>query len=113
MRGKGEFKRVASITHYVQNIKEERKDENKKVEELPYKRALKTRKLGDSSEKTLCCAVTGKLEQDKLRSNFNLRSQAALHARSVKKERRLHKATKRTEVIKKGEGEERSKKECQ
>ncbi|XP_032684594.1 RNA-binding protein 28 isoform X2 [Odontomachus brunneus] len=79
--------------------KGKRKAEDITVEELSNKR-VKTRKLDDSNE-MFYAGITSKLGQNKLRSNFNLKSQAALHIKTVKKERKLRKTTKQTEVTKK------------
>lgn len=79
--------------------KGKRKDEDTMMEELMNKR-VKRRKSDDSNE-TLYAGITGQLGQNKLRSNFNLESQAALHVRTIKKERKLRKTTKQTEVAKK------------
>lgn len=78
--------------------KNKRKNEDIK-EEVPAKR-VKVRKLNDLDEKSYA-GMTSKLGQDKLRSNFNLKSQADLHTRTVKKQKKLSKATKQLNVVKK------------
>lgn len=78
--------------------KNKRKNEGTK-DDVPAKR-VKVRKLKDPNEKSFA-GTAGKLGQDKLRSNFNLKSQAELHKRTVKKQKKLNKATKQLNVVKK------------
>lgn len=78
--------------------KNKRKNEDTK-EEVPAKR-IKARKLNDLDEKSYA-GITSKLGQDKLRSNFNLKSQADLHTQTVKKQKKLNKATKQLNIVKK------------
>ncbi|XP_018299989.1 RNA-binding protein 28 isoform X2 [Mycetomoellerius zeteki] len=77
--------------------KDKRKNEDK--EEVPTKR-VKVRKLNDQEEKSYA-GMTSKLGQDKLRSNFNLKSQAVLHTTTVKKQKKLNKAAKQLNIVKK------------
>ncbi|XP_012061488.1 PREDICTED: RNA-binding protein 28 [Atta cephalotes] len=76
--------------------KDKKKNEDK--EEVPTKR-VKVRKLNDQEEKSYA-GMTSKLGQDKLRSNFNLKSQAELHTMTVKKQKKLNKAAKQLNVVK-------------
>lgn len=78
--------------------KNKRKNEDTN-EEVPAKR-IKARKLNDLDEKSYT-GITSKLGQDKLRSNFSLKSQADLHTRTVKKQKKLNKATKQLNIVKK------------
>lgn len=78
--------------------KNKRKNEDTK-DEVPAKR-VKVRKSNDLDEKPYA-GTTSKLGQDKLRSNFNLKSQAELHTRTVKKQKKLNKVTKQLDVMKK------------
>lgn len=80
--------------------KGKRKNEDSKEVEIPTKRVKKVRKTDDSSEKSYT-GIVGKLGQDKLRSNFNLKSQAELHGQAVRKEKKLNKTIKHSEVMKK------------
>ncbi|KYN07053.1 PREDICTED: RNA-binding protein 28 [Cyphomyrmex costatus] len=74
------------------------KRKNKDKEEVRTKR-VKVRKLNDQ-EKSYA-GMTSKLGQDKLRSNFNLKSQAALHTMTVKKQKKLNKTAKQLNIVKK------------
>ncbi|XP_018051316.1 PREDICTED: RNA-binding protein 28 isoform X1 [Atta colombica] len=76
--------------------KDKKKNEDK--EEVPTKR-VKVRKLNDQEEKSYA-GMTSKLGQDKLRSNFNLKSQAELHTMTVKKQKKLNKAAKQLNIVK-------------
>lgn len=76
--------------------KNKRKNEDT-TKEVSTKR-VKVRKLND--EKSYA-GITSKLGQDKLRSNFNLKSQAELHTQTVKKQKKLSKATKQLDIVKK------------
>lgn len=78
--------------------KNKRKNEDTK-KEVSAKR-VKGRKLNDSNEKPYS-GMTSKLGQSKLRSNFNLKSQAELHMQTVKKQRKLSKASKQLDIVKK------------
>lgn len=78
--------------------KNKRKNEDSE-KEVSAKR-VKVRKLNDSDEKPYA-GMTSKLGQDKLRSNFNLKSQAELHMRAVKKQKKLSKVTKQLDIVKK------------
>lgn len=75
-----------------------RENEDSK-EEVPAKR-IKIRKINELNERPYA-GMASKLGQDKLRSNFNLKSQAELHTRTVKKQKKLNKATKQLDVAKK------------
>lgn len=79
--------------------KGKRKAETTKEEELP-NNPVKAKKLNDLNEKPYA-GIVGKLGHDKLRSNFNLRSQAKLHMRVTKKEKKLNRATKQADITKK------------
>lgn len=61
---------------------------------------MKTKKTDNSSGKPYA-GITGKLGQDKLRSKYNLKSQAQLHTQSVKKEKKLSKAAKELKIARK------------
>lgn len=76
-----------------------RKSENE--EEISTKR-VKVRKIvaNELNEKPYT-GITSKLGQDKLRSNFKLKSQAELHKRTTKKQKKLTKTIKQLEVAKK------------
>ncbi|KYN22776.1 PREDICTED: RNA-binding protein 28 [Trachymyrmex cornetzi] len=76
--------------------KDKKKNEDKK--EVPTKR-VKVRKLNDQEEKSYA-GMTSKFGQDKLRSNFNLKSQADLHTMTVKKQKKLNKAAKQLNIVK-------------
>lgn len=80
--------------------KNKRKSEDAK-EEIPTKR-FKTRKVTetDSNEKSYAGTIS-KLGQDKLRSTFNLKSQAELHMRTVKKQKKVTKTMKQLQAAKK------------
>lgn len=80
--------------------KNKRKHEDAE-EEIPTKR-IKARKVieNELNEKSYT-GITSKLGQDKLRSNFKLKSQAELHMRAVKKQKKLTKTIKQLEVAKK------------
>lgn len=78
--------------------KNKRKNENTN-KEVPAKR-VKVRKLNVPNEKPYV-GTTSKLGQDKLRSNFNLKSQAELHTRTVKKQKKLSKTIKQLDIVKK------------
>ncbi|XP_028047298.1 RNA-binding protein 28 isoform X2 [Monomorium pharaonis] len=68
-------------------------------DEVSVKR-VKVRKSNDLDEKPYA-GMIGKVGYDKLRSNFNLKSQAELHTRTVKKQKKLKKTTKQLEIVKK------------
>lgn len=76
-----------------------RKSENAKEKNVPVKR-FKARKSDDLNEKPYA-GVTSKLGQDKLRSNYNLKSQAQLHRQTIKKRKKLDKVTKELKIMKK------------
>ena len=76
--------------------KDKKKNEDK--EEVSTKR-VKVRKLNDQEEKSYAGMIS-KLGQDKLRSNFNLKSQAELHTMTVKKQKKLNKAAKQLNIVK-------------
>lgn len=78
--------------------KNKRKNEDTE-KEVPVKR-VKVKKLNDSNEKPYS-GITSKLGQNKLRSNFNLKSQAELHIHTVKKQRKLNKVSKQLDIVKK------------
>ncbi|XP_024883836.1 RNA-binding protein 28-like [Temnothorax curvispinosus] len=78
--------------------KNKRKNEDTK-KEVSAKR-VKVRKLNDPDDKPYA-GTTGKLGQDKLRSNFNLKSQAELHTRAVKKQKKMSKTIKQLDIVKK------------
>jgi len=78
--------------------KNKRKNEDTK-EEISAKR-VKVKKLNNLNEKPYA-GMTSKLGQDKLRSNFNLKSQAELHMRTVKKQKKLNKVIKQLDIVKK------------
>lgn len=78
--------------------KNKRKHEDIK-DEISAKR-VKVRKLNDPDEKPYTGMIS-KLGHDKLRSNFNLKSQVELHTRTVKKQNKFNKATKQLENVKK------------
>lgn len=75
-----------------------RKNENIK-EETPRKK-VKIRKSDDTNVEPYT-GISSKLGQNKLRSNFNLKSQAVLHARTTKKQKKLNKAIKESQIRKK------------
>lgn len=78
--------------------KNKKKNEDIK-KEVPAKR-VKVKKLNDISEKPYS-GMTSKLGQTKLRSNFNLKSQAELHMQTVKKQKKLNKVSKQLDIMKK------------
>jgi hypothetical protein len=67
---------------------------------------LKVRKSDDSNEKPYA-GVIAKLGQDKLRSNYKLKSQAQLHMQTTKKQKKLHKMTKELKMMKKEKAREK------
>lgn len=81
--------------------KKEIKRKSKDEEEISTKR-VKVRKIAENelNEKPYT-GITGKLGQDKLRSNFKLKSQAELHMRTMKKQKKLTKTIKQLEVAEK------------
>lgn len=66
---------------------------------MPAKRA-KRRDSKDLKENPYA-GITGKLGHDNLRSNFKLKSQAELHERTSKKQKKLSQATKQLKLMKK------------
>lgn len=76
--------------------KNKRKSEETK-EEVPAKR-IKARKSNDLEEKSYA-GIAAKVGQDNLRSNFKLKSQAAVHTRKVKKQKKLDKAKKQQKIV--------------
>ncbi|EZA60041.1 RNA-binding protein [Ooceraea biroi] len=82
-----------------------RKREDAKEEKVPIKR-LKARKSDNSDEKPYA-GITGNLGQDRLRSNYNLKSQAQLHMQTVKKQKKVNKMTKELKTLKKEKAKRR------
>ncbi|XP_011257211.2 RNA-binding protein 28 [Camponotus floridanus] len=79
--------------------KNKRKSEDK--EETSIKRVKVRKVVEDELNEKSYTGITGKLGQDKLRSNFKLKSQADLHMRTMKKQKKLTKTIKQLEVVKK------------
>lgn len=79
--------------------KNKRKGEDIEKEASRATRA-KIRKSNDSNEMPYS-GIISKLGQNKLRSNFNLKSQAELHMQAIKKQRKLNKASKQLNIAKK------------
>ncbi|KAL6258760.1 hypothetical protein P5V15_010708 [Pogonomyrmex californicus] len=80
-----------------ENKNKRKNDDTEK--EISAKR-VKVRKLNDSDEKPYT-GITSKLGQDKLRSKFKLKTQAELHMRAIKKQKKLNKTTKQLNIVKK------------
>lgn len=78
--------------------KNKRKNEE---EEISTKRVKVRKVVGDELNEKLYTGITSKLGQDKLRSNFKIKSQAELHMRTMKKQKKLTKTIKQLEVAKK------------
>lgn len=79
--------------------KNKRKSEDK--EESLTKRVKVRKVIEDELNEKSYTGITSKLGQDKLRSNFKLKSQANLHMRTMKKQKKLTKTIKQLEVMKK------------
>ncbi|CAL1689512.1 unnamed protein product [Lasius platythorax] len=80
--------------------KNKRKSEDAK-EEIPIKRVKDRKVIENESNEKSYTGIIGKLGQDKLRSNFKLKSQAELHMRAMKKQKKLSKTIKQLEAAKK------------
>lgn len=80
--------------------KNKRKSEDAE-EEILTKR-VKARRVNEKElNKKSYTGITSKLGEDKLRSNFTLKSQAKLHMRTMKKQKKLTKTIKQSETAKK------------
>lgn len=81
--------------------KNKRKSEDAEKEIRDTKR-VKARRVNENElNKKSYTGITGNLGEDKLRSNFTLKSQAKLHMRTVKKQKKLTKTIKQSETAKK------------
>lgn len=81
--------------------KNKRKSEDAEKEIRDTKR-VKARRVNENElNKKSYTGITGNLGEDKLRSNFTLKSQAKLHMWTVKKQKKLTKTIKQSETAKK------------